>query len=91
MAGTTMSFGKWKQLLGDAIPLQRAPRELGMTPAEVGSLVKRNALPVHTFRVPQGPVIRMVRRRDLDMVRASVRKPRFRDLVDALQIMASQP
>ncbi len=91
MAGTKMSLGAWKRWLGDAVPLQVAPRELGLTPAQVGALVKRNALTVHTFRLPQGPVIRMVRRGELDMVRASMRKPRLRDLADALQIMASQP
>lgn len=91
MAGTKMSLGAWKRWLGESVALQRAPRELGLTPAQVGSLVKRNALTVHSFRVPQGPVIRMVRRRDLDMVRASMRKPQLRDLVDALRIMATQP
>ena len=91
MAGTKMSLGAWKRWLGDAVALQLAPRELGMTPAQVGALVKRNALTVHSFRVPQGPVIRMVRRSELDLVKASMRKPQLRDLVDALQIMANQP
>jgi hypothetical protein len=91
MAGTKMSLGAWKRWLGDAVALQLTPRELGLTPAQVGALVKRNALTVHAFRLPQGPTIRMVRRSDLDMVKASMRKPQLRDLVDALQIMASQP
>lgn len=91
MAGTKMSLGAWKRWLGDAVALQKTPHELGLSPAQVGALVKRKALTVHSFRVPQGPVIRMVRRSELDMVRDSMRRPKLRDLVDALQIMASQP
>lgn len=92
MAGTTtMTLGAWKKRLGDAVALRRVPGMLNLTPAQVGALVKRHSLPVHTFRVPGGPAIRMVRRSDLDMVRASMRKPRLCDLVAAFEVMLAQP
>ena len=91
MAGITMTLGAWKQRVGDAIELRRVPEALGLTPAQVGSLVKRKALPIQTFRTPDGIAIRMVRRSDLSMVKASMRKPELCDLVAALQVMAVQP
>jgi hypothetical protein len=91
MAGTTMTLGAWKQRVGDAIELRKAPGILGIAPAEVGDLVKRKSLPVHTFRIPDGTTFRMVRRSDLDMVKASLRKPQLCDLIAALNVMTSQP
>ncbi len=90
MAGRIMSFGSWKRWLGDAVALRQAPDELGLSPAQVGKLIKRKSLPVHAFRVPSGAVIRMVRRKDLDMVKASLTPPKLDDLVEAMQIMVSQ-
>ena len=91
MAGTTMTYGKFKQRIGDAVELRQAPDLLGLTPGEVGSLVKRKALPVHTFRTPDGLTIRMVRRIDLSLLKASMRRPQLCDMVEALKVMAAQP
>ncbi len=91
MAGKTMTFGAWKRKVGNAVELRRAPAMLNLTPAEVGSLVKRKKLPIHSFRTPDGITIRLVRRADLDMVKASMRKPQLCDLVSALEVMAAQP
>jgi hypothetical protein len=91
MAGTTMRFGTWKRRVGDAVELRLTPEMLGLSPAEVGSLVKRGALPVHTFRTPDGVAVRLVRRADLDMVKASMRQPQLRDVVAAIEVMAAQP
>jgi len=85
-----MSFGSWKRWLGDAVALRQTPGELNLSPAQVGKLVRRKSLPVHSFRVPGGAVIRMVRRKDLDMVKASLTPPKLGDLVEAMQIMVSQ-
>lgn len=85
-----MSLGEWKRRLGDAVPLRQAPAELDLTPTQIGSLVKRKSLPVHSFKIPGGAVIRMVRRRDLDLVRASMTPPSLKDLAEAMQIMVAQ-
>lgn len=90
MAGRTMTFGAWKRSLGDAVALRQAPEILGLTPKQVGRLVKRKSLPVHAFRIPNGPVVRMVRRSDLDMVKASLTPPKLEDLAAAMQIMVAQ-
>ena len=90
MAGRTMTFGSWKRHVGDAVALRQTPGELGLTPAQVGALVKRKSLPVHSFKVPGGAVIRMVRRSDLDMVKASLTPPKLSDLAAAMQIMIAQ-
>ncbi len=91
MAGTTMTLGAWKRRVGDAVELRRVPEALGLTSAEVRSLVNRKSLQIHTFRTPDGHAFRMVRRSDLDMVRASMRKPKLCDLIAALRVMATQP
>jgi len=85
-----MSLGSWKRWLGDAVALRQTPDELGLSPAQVGRLVKRKSLPVHSFRVPGGAVIRMVRQRDLDMVKASLTPPKLGDLAEAMRILVSQ-
>ncbi len=90
MAGRIMSLGQWKRRLGDAVPLRQTPEELGLTAGQVGALVKRRSLPVHTFKTPGGEVIRMVRRRDLQMLRASMSPPKLCDLAAALQTMVGQ-
>lgn len=90
MAGSVMSFGCWKRNLGEALPLRRAPKELGLTPRQVGALVKRGSLTVHSFKVPGGAVFRMVRRRDLEMILASMKPPKLSDLAAALHTMVAQ-
>ena len=90
MAGRTMTLGSWKRQLGEAVALHQTPEILGIPAAQVGKLVKRKSLPVHAFRLPDGPVIRMVRRSDLDMVKKSLTPPRLEDLAAAMQIMVEQ-
>ncbi len=90
MASRTMTFGSWKRWLGDAVALHLTPGELGLTTTQVRNLVKRKSLPVHSFKIPGGAVIRMVRRSDLDMVKASMTPPKLSDLAAAMQIMVSQ-
>ncbi len=93
MAGKTMTLGMFKQRVGDAVELRKVPDLLQITPAQVGALVKRKALPVHTFRAPDGRTLRMVRRADLRMVHASLSRPepKLCDFVSALKVMAAQP
>jgi hypothetical protein len=91
MPRRTMTFGSWKRWLGDAVALHETPELLNLTPAQVGKLVKRNSLPVHTFRIQNGPPIRMVRRSDLHMVKKSLTPPKLEDLAAAMKIMVSQP
>ncbi len=90
MPARTMTYGSWKRWLGDAVALRQTPALLALTPAQVGKLVKRNSLTVHTFRIQNGPPIRMVRRTDLDMVKKSLTPPKLEDLAAAMQIMVAQ-
>jgi hypothetical protein len=90
MAGYVMSFGQWKRRMGAAVPLRQIPQELGLTPRQVGALVKRGSLPVHTFKAPGGVVFRMVRQSDLEMVRASLKPPTLTDLAAAFETMVAQ-
>jgi len=88
-----MKFGTFKRWVGNSVELWRVPEMLGIEPKQVGALVKRKALPVYTFRTPEGRAIRMVRRQDLQIVRASLRepKPKLCDFAAALEAMAAQP
>jgi len=90
MAGRTMTLGSWKRWLGEAVALHQTPELLGISPAHVGKLVKRKSLPVYSFRLPDGPVIRMVRRSDLDLVKKSLTPPKLDDLIAAMQIVVGQ-
>lgn len=90
MAGRTMTLGSWKRRLGEAVALHQTPDILGIPPAQVGRLVRRKSLPVHSFRLPNGPVIRMVRQSDLDMVKKSLTPPKLEDLAAAMQILVAQ-
>jgi hypothetical protein len=90
MAGYVMSFGRWKRRLGAAVPLRQVPQELGLTPRQVGALVRRGSLPVHSFKVPGGAVFRMVRQSDLDMTRASLKPPTLNDLAAAFETLVAQ-
>jgi len=90
MAGYVMSFGRWKRRLGDATPLRQAPQELGLTAQQVGTLVKRGSLPVHSFKVPGGVIFRMVRQSDMQMIRASLKPPTLSDLAAAFETMVAQ-
>ena len=90
MAGKKMTLGSWKRWLGEAVALHQTPELLGIPASQVGKLVKRKSLPVYAFRLPHGPVIRMVRRSDLDMVKKSLTPPKLEDLVAAMHIMVTQ-
>ncbi len=90
MASRAMTLGSWKRCLGEAVALHLTPRELGLSPAQVSRLIKRKSLPVHSFKIPSGSVIRMVRRKDLDMVKASLTPPKLSDLAEAMRIMVAQ-
>lgn len=92
MALQTMTYGMFKERIGDAVELRQAPGLLDLSPAEVGALVRRKKLPVHTFRTPDGVMIRMVRRSDLRALRASMRRrPELCDVIEAFKVMAAQP
>jgi len=90
MAGSVMSFGRWKRCLGESLSLRHVPQELGLTPQQVGALVKRGSLRVHSFRVSGGAIFRMVRKSDLELIRASMRPPKLCDLAAALETMVAQ-
>ena len=61
-----MSLSQWRQRLGDAVPLEEAPKTLGMPSMQVLRAVNSGKVPLHTFRAADGRVFRMVKTRDLD-------------------------
>ncbi|MEO0475422.1 MAG: hypothetical protein AAF085_05525 [Planctomycetota bacterium] len=60
-----MTMGQWRQRLGDAIALEQAPMQSGLTSMQVLRAVKTGKVPLHTFRAADGRVFRMVKTRDL--------------------------
>lgn len=63
MAKITM--GQWRQQLGDAVPLEEAPRRLGVNSMQLLRAVKTGKVPLHTFRAADGRVFRMVKTADV--------------------------
>lgn len=61
-----MTMGQWRDRLGDAVPLEEAPRKAGMASMQVVRAVNSGKVPLHTFRAADGRVFRMVRTRDLE-------------------------
>ena len=60
-----MTMGQWRSRLGDAVALEQAPRQSGMSSMQVLRAVKTGKVPLHTFRAADGRVFRMVKTRDL--------------------------
>ena len=60
-----MTMGQWRQRLGDAVALEQAPKQSGLTSMQVLRAVKTGKIPLHTFRAADGRVFRMVKTRDL--------------------------
>ena len=72
-----MTMGQWRQRLGDAVALEQAPQQSGLTSMQVLRAVKSGKVPLHTFRAADGRVFRMVKTRDLQayQTRASAAAP----------------
>ena len=80
-----MTLRRWRQRLGDAVPLQMAPEILKVRPGLVGEAVKRGDLVVHTFKTAR-KTYRMVRVEDLKTVSRRRRNPlTMRDTAMALE------
>ncbi|MGB0766914.1 MAG: hypothetical protein ACPGYV_04315 [Phycisphaeraceae bacterium] len=60
-----MTMGQWRRRLGDAVALEEAPRQSGLTSMQVLKAVKTGKVRLHTFRAADGRVFRMVKTRDL--------------------------
>lgn len=60
-----MTMGQWRQQLGDAVALEQAPKQFGLTSMQMLRAVKSGKVPLHTFRAADGRVFRMVKTRDL--------------------------
>ena len=65
-----MTMGQWRQRLGDAVALEQAPQQSGLTSMQVLRAVKTGKVPLHTFRAADGRVFRMVKTRDLQAYQA---------------------
>ena len=65
-----MTMGQWRQRLGDAVALEQAPRQFGLTSMQMLRAVKTGKVPLHTFRAADGRVFRMVKTRDLQAYQA---------------------
>lgn len=60
-----MTMGQWRSRLGDAIALEQAPKQFGLTSMQMLRAVKTGKVPLHTFRASDGRVFRMVKARDV--------------------------
>jgi len=60
-----MTMGQWRSRLGEAVALEQAPKQSGLTSMQVLRAVKTGKVPLHTFRAADGRVFRMVKTRDL--------------------------
>ena len=70
-----MTMGQWRQRLGDAVALEHAPKQSGLTSMQVLRAVKTGKVPLHTFRAADGRVFRMVKTRDLQAYQAQTPAP----------------
>lgn len=61
-----MTMGQWRSKLGEAVALEHAPKQTGLTSMQVLRAVKTGKVPLHTFRAADGRVFRMVKTRDLE-------------------------
>ncbi len=60
-----MTMGQWRSKLGEAVALEQAPKQSGLSSMQVLRAVKTGKVPLHTFRAADGRVFRMVKTRDL--------------------------
>ena len=67
-----MTMGQWRQRLGDAVALEQAPKQFGLTSMQMLRAVKTGKVPLHTFRAADGRVFRMVKTRDLQAYQQQV-------------------
>ncbi|MBX2850149.1 MAG: hypothetical protein KTR15_00220 [Phycisphaeraceae bacterium] len=65
-----MTMGQWRQRLGDAVSLEQAPKQFGLTSMQMLRAVKTGKVPLHTFRAADGRTFRMVKTRDLQAYQA---------------------
>lgn len=70
-----MTMGQWRQRLGDAVALEQAPKQTGLTSMQVLRAVKTGKVPLHTFKASDGRVFRMVKTRDLQAYQAQAPAP----------------
>lgn len=70
-----MTMGQWRQRLGDAVALEQAPRQFGLTSMQMLRAVKSGKVPLHTFRAADGRVFRMVKTRDLQAYQQQASAP----------------
>ena len=83
----TLTLKQWQTELGDSTPLDQVPDELSLTPREVGLAVKSGQLKIQTFRAHNGQTFRRVRRRDLKILKMTLRPPSIRDFARAFEQM----
>lgn len=60
-----MTMGQWRRRLGEAIALEQAPTQSGLSSMQVLRAVKTGKVPLHTFKAADGRIFRMVKTRDL--------------------------
>lgn len=70
-----MTMGQWRSKLGDAVALEQAPKQFGLTSMQVLRAVKTGKVPLHTFRASDGRVFRMVKTRDLQQYQSQGTAP----------------
>lgn len=66
-----MTLGQWRAQLGDAVPVDLAPGQLGIHAMQLLKGINTGKVPLHTFRAGDGRVFRMVKTRDVIAYRDS--------------------
>jgi len=88
MAKVKMTFKQWHASLGgDAVQLGLLPGVLGVSEKAVAKLVVSGQLRMHTFKANDGRVFRLVKRADVQRVKAQL--DAARDRVKAKPSMAN--
>jgi hypothetical protein len=90
MATQRMTLGQWQEKLGDAMSIYMVPEALNLEPHEVGRLVQKGHLPLHTFRADDDRVYRMVRKRDVKIVKVTLRPTAVQYMARALHTIMQQ-
>lgn len=75
MAKRRITFSRWLEELGDAVPLRMVPALLGLPNETVRRRIEGGLIPVHTFRALNGETRRYVRVADL---KRQVAKPELK-------------
>ncbi len=89
MVAINMSYKQWRNKLGAAVPLNLLPEVMRRPRTEVAALIRRKEIQVHTFKFPDGRVVRLVRL--FDIMKFGHNPLTIDGMARALETIVSQP